>query len=407
MGFGIKTDFRTGRDIDLDKTYHNIIRPVFKKLGFLCYRADDIKHSGIIDIPMYENILKSDFVIVDISTLNPNVLYELGVRHAVRKSATLIIAEKELNYPFDLNHIIIDSYEHLGKAIDYDEVIRFRKLLREKVQELLLHPNTDSPLYSLFPTLNVPNFTQAEIKEIQKNIKEEKSVTDLVEEAEKCKSNEEYEKAISLLNGARQLLPRNEFIIQRLALVTYKSKLPDEGTALFKAETILKVLNPQKTTDPETLGLSGAINKRLYEIYEDKSYLDKSLWYYSRGFFIKQDYYNGINLAFLQNIYSTIEVDQFTSFAYYGNAIQTRKRVIEICKSIIIDSNFKSREDKHWIYLTISEAYYGINEFELAKSNFNLAMESGADKFSNVTYEEQVKKIKNLNSKFNTKWNLG
>lgn len=74
MGFGIKTDFRTGRDIDLDKTYKNIIKPVFDKLGFLCFRADDIKHSGVIDYHMYDNIIKADFVLADISTLNPNVL---------------------------------------------------------------------------------------------------------------------------------------------------------------------------------------------------------------------------------------------------------------------------------------------------------------------------------------------
>ena len=83
MGFGIKTDYRTGRNLDLDKTYFNIIKPVFEELGYLCFRADEIKHSGMIDIPMYENILKADFVVADISTLNPNAIYELGVRHAV------------------------------------------------------------------------------------------------------------------------------------------------------------------------------------------------------------------------------------------------------------------------------------------------------------------------------------
>src|SRR5688572_14057731 len=123
IGYGIKTDFATGRDINLDKTYANIIEPVFKELDFLCFRASDITHSGMIDLPMYENILKADFVIADLTTLNPNVLYELGIRHSVRKNTTLIISEKELKYPFDLSHIIIDQYEHLGKAIDFDEVI--------------------------------------------------------------------------------------------------------------------------------------------------------------------------------------------------------------------------------------------------------------------------------------------
>lgn len=406
MGFGIKTDFRTGRDIDLDKTYNNIIKPVFEELGFLCYRADDIKHSGVIDIPMYENILKSDFVVADISTLNPNVLYELGIRHAVRKSTTLIIAEKELKYPFDLNHIIIDSYEHLGKAIDYDEVMRFRVYLKEKVQYLLDNPNTDSPLYSFFPKLNVPMFTVEEIKEIKENIEEEKSATDLVEEAEKCKSNKEYEKAIALLNQARLLLPRNEFIIQRLILVKYKSKLPDEGTALFEAETILAVLNPEKTTDPETLGLAGAINKRLFEVYNDKSYLEKALWFYSRGFYIRQDYYNGINTAFLYDLSASIDSDQFASFANYGNAKSTRKKVVNICSIILSEETFKNRDDKHWVYLTLAEAYSGLNEFESSEKYYKLAIENGADSFSIDSYKEQIGKIEKANSIFKSKWNI-
>lgn len=406
MGFGIKTDFRTGRDIDLDKTYHNIIKPVFDELGFICYRADDIKHSGMIDIPMYENILKADFVLADISTLNPNAIYELGIRHAVRKSTTLIIAEKELSYPFDLNHIVIDPYEHLGKAIDYDEVMRFRAYLKEKVQALIVKPSIDSPLYSIFPNLNVPSFTEQEIEELKENLEEEKSATDLVEEAEKCKSNQEYERAISLLQEARQLLPRNEFIIQRLALTTYKSKLPDEHTALINAQDILQELTPDKTTDPETLGLSGAINKRLFEISSDKQFLEKSQWFYSRGFYIRQDYYNGINVAFLNLLNAAIESDQFTSFASYGNAMSTRKKVIEICSHIISEKTFNGRDDKHWIYLTMAEAHYGLGGFDLEQQCLSLAKENGADEFSLVSYEEQKKKIEKADNEFKTKWSI-
>src|SRR4051812_4881326 len=109
IGFGVKTDYATGREIDLDKTFKNIIEPAFTELDFVCYRASDIQHSGVIDVPMYENILKADFVVADLTTLNPNVLYELGIRHAVKKNTTIVISDKSLKYPFDLSHIIIDS----------------------------------------------------------------------------------------------------------------------------------------------------------------------------------------------------------------------------------------------------------------------------------------------------------
>ena len=133
IGYGQKPDFETGRTIDLDKTYDNLIKPVFTDLKIECFRAKDIRHTGIIDVPMYEWIYKADFVIADISTLNPNVLYELGVRHALRPNTTIVISEDQTKYPFDLNHTIITKYEHLGKDIGVSEAKRFKRELKKTI----------------------------------------------------------------------------------------------------------------------------------------------------------------------------------------------------------------------------------------------------------------------------------
>jgi hypothetical protein len=68
MGFGKKTDFETGRALDLDRTYRNIIKPAVIAAGLECIRADEIKHSGPIDVPMYEQLLNADVVVADLST---------------------------------------------------------------------------------------------------------------------------------------------------------------------------------------------------------------------------------------------------------------------------------------------------------------------------------------------------
>ena len=52
MGFGIKTDYATGRKLDLDKSYRLLIKPVVEEKGITCVRADEIRHSGAIDVPM-------------------------------------------------------------------------------------------------------------------------------------------------------------------------------------------------------------------------------------------------------------------------------------------------------------------------------------------------------------------
>jgi len=56
-------------------------------------------------------------LVADISTLNANVLYELGVRHALKPHTTTIIAEYQIVNPFEVNHISMMSYKHLGEDI--------------------------------------------------------------------------------------------------------------------------------------------------------------------------------------------------------------------------------------------------------------------------------------------------
>jgi hypothetical protein len=131
MGFGEKTDFATGRKLDLDKTYLNIIKPAATAAGYDCIRADEVLHSGVIDVPMYRMLFAADLVIADLSTANPNALFELGVRHALKPRSTIIIAESQFRNPFDVNHIVITRYVHLGVDIGYSETMRMRKELRK------------------------------------------------------------------------------------------------------------------------------------------------------------------------------------------------------------------------------------------------------------------------------------
>src|SRR3954453_3073948 len=137
MGFGIKTDYATGRTLNLDKTYKFLIRPTVQSKGLVCIRADEIRHSGDIKLRMYRELLTADLVIADLSTANPNALYELGIRHALRPHATIVISENKLPYPFDLNHMSITSYTHLGDTIDIEEAERFKEQLGATLDAVL------------------------------------------------------------------------------------------------------------------------------------------------------------------------------------------------------------------------------------------------------------------------------
>ena len=78
MGFGKKTDFEGGRTLDLDKSYRSMIKPAVEAAGLQCIRADEILHSGLIDVPMFEQLLEAEIVVADLSTSNKNALYGSG-----------------------------------------------------------------------------------------------------------------------------------------------------------------------------------------------------------------------------------------------------------------------------------------------------------------------------------------
>jgi hypothetical protein len=161
MGFGKKTDYPTGRVLDLDKSYRTIIRPAAIAAGLECKRADEIIHSGIIDVPMYQQLLMADVVVADLSTYNCNAFYELGVRHALRPYTTITIAEDKMVFPFDANHIAIRKYQHLGEGIDFEEVERMRASLKEAIEIIASKPVDDSPVYVFLKDLKPPVFTAA------------------------------------------------------------------------------------------------------------------------------------------------------------------------------------------------------------------------------------------------------
>lgn len=406
IGYGPKMDYATGRELDLDKTYDYIIKPAFEELGFLCFRASDISHSGVIDIPMYNSILKSDFVVADLSTLNANVLYELGIRHAVRKNTTIIISENELDYPFDLSHILIESYEHLGKAIDYAEVLRFKKRLQEKVELLIENPLVDSPLYSLFPNLEVPTFTAEEIEDLKENIKEEGSLSDFMSAAEDAKDKKDYPTAMDYLEKALRLNQDNVLVTQRLALVTYKAETPNKIAALKRALEYLETLNPLMSIDLETLGLSGAIYKRLFDIEKDQQFLEKAIWFYEKGFYIGSDYYNGINLAFLFNVNAMETDDKFEAIASFGNAMRVRSKVKEICEAHFKSKGWDTRDDRIWILLTMAEIEFALGHLELEKDYIAQVQQMENIDFALDSYNSQRAKLELLIAKFRSKYEI-
>jgi hypothetical protein len=94
-----ETDERTHADWLLD----GIIRPVMNDYSqFLVKRADQDARPGLIDTQVINDLLNADLVIADLSFLNPNAFYEIGIRHmAVKPIIHMQLTTEEL--PFDVS----------------------------------------------------------------------------------------------------------------------------------------------------------------------------------------------------------------------------------------------------------------------------------------------------------------
>ncbi len=394
MGFGKKMDYENSKEVDLDKIYKKVIKELFEKdlTDYELIRADEIAGSSIIDVSMYTLLMKSDLVIADITTLNPNAIYELGVRHALKPYSTIIMAEEQCRIPFDLNHSRFLVYREIGENLDDKEA----QVIREKLKEFVTaseKKEPDSPLYTFLPHISPPSLTDEEYHKIVDEAKgKSENISSLVEQAEKLKNQDQFESAIPIWDRLVDLLPNNDYVVQQLALCTYKSKAPNETLALDKALDIIKRLSPKNSLDIETLGITGAIYKRLYRLNQNFDYLDEAIYYYKKGYIIQNDYYNGENFAnclLLKTKQNNLKDEGSIYLKFESKNVQ--KEIIRI-----IESNLKAAEVNFWMYATLSVCYFCLGDDENYKKYQDEFYKSCSAEWEKKTYIDTIDELKDL-----------
>lgn len=392
MGFGKKVDFETSRTLDLDATFKTIIKPTCEELGYTCVRADEINQSGLIDSKMYKMLLEADLVIADISTSNANAIYELGVRHALRRKATILMKEEDCRFYFDLDHLSTINYKHLSEDIGYSEVIRVREKLKNIINNIdYNNEDPDSPVYSYLPNLQSPILSKQEYDTIVHEMEEDDELYfHLKSKFDEYATNSEHDKAANIISKLLKLRPDDDYFTQQLALHTYKSKIPDELMALLNASNIISQLQPDDSNNPETTGIAGAIFKRLFILTKNMDYIDKAIKYYQRGFILKKDYYNGENLANCYSLKSKATTGQ-DAFFYERLVKETRIEVLDRINILLKRDDFDERNDKLWIYATASNLHYNLNNNEESKKFEKLFLEEDPSDWEKSTFYENLK----------------
>jgi tetratricopeptide (TPR) repeat protein len=378
MGFGRKTDYESGRVLDLDATFEAIIRPAASASGLRCVRADEIMHSGVIDVRMYEMLLRADLVIADISTGNANSLYELGVRHALRPRSTIIMKEAAGRLYFDLDHTNTFTYVHLGDDIGAREAKRAQAALAGLIASVLEDNIPDSPVYTFLPTLQRPMLSAEQFESILTEAEEaQRHLSDLIKAGEQAKRSSEHQAAAAVFAEALKIKPEDPYLIQQHAFNVYKAGVPSKLSALIDARSLMARLNPDESNDPETLGITGAIHKRIWQETKDQEQLNLAIRYYRRGFEIRRDYYNGENLATCFDFRAPTQTDAVEAQYDRMSARKVREQILQFLVPVTEAQTFSERSDKQWIFAT------------LANTSFALGLELDA-----LTYETKFHEVK-------------
>jgi hypothetical protein len=441
MGFGKKTDFQTGRVLDLDKSYHAIIKPAVLAAGLECRRADEFVLAGTIDTPMYEQLLIADVVVADVSTYNCNAFYELGVRHALRPFTTITIAEDKMTIPFDVNHVTVRRYQHMGDGIDYDEVIRMRECLQSAIETIAQTPKDDSPVYTFLnglkpPVREIANAVAAasagarplssamppsvvaasdqsativnlalqshQLTQEQANCgagagtPENPTVSSLMASAQEAIDNSDFVAARAILQAVKKMAPRDSYVTQKLAMSTYKSAQPTPLEALREAVSILQELATDDSTDTETLGLWGAIHKRVWELLHNPADLDTALAAHQKAFVLKNDYWNGINLAYLYSERAALSTDPDEAEADRVMAKRARKKVLDICQPLYEANSLPTATHRYWLLATMAEAWLGLGEPIKVRQFLAEAAQQHPAKWMLDTTAEQMERLRKL-----------
>lgn len=124
----------------------SVIRPVLKPMGFEVEVAHEISEPGSITRQVIDRLLSADLVVADLTGLNPNVMYELAVRHAIRLPL-IVVAENSTRLPFDLA-----DERTLFYSNDMAGVEELSDSLRQMVRSAVDDEAPDNPIYRVADT---------------------------------------------------------------------------------------------------------------------------------------------------------------------------------------------------------------------------------------------------------------
>jgi len=334
MPFGQKPDLKSGVVVDFDQIYNKAIKPAIEECGLEALRGDEERTGGIIHGAMFARLLLAEFVVADLTLANPNVFYELGIRHAAKPFTTVPIFANVSALPFDVALVRAVGYQLKKGKLTKAAAQKLKSQLAKRLWDAISGATThDSPLFQLipkFPGIDLPDevtetfkdrIRQAEefremlssaraqplreereaLLKIRRDLGDLKTVQRslLIELMSSFRDAEAFEELVELYNSFPGPLKEYVIVKQQFALALNRRNQSDDRE---RALRILNELLKNRGPDSETLGVKGRIHKDTYKEATQAgritaaAALDDAIEAYTKGFEADpRDYYPGVN----------------------------------------------------------------------------------------------------------------
>jgi len=333
MPFGRKMD-AAGRVTDFDAVYRKLIAPAVQQAGLEPIRADEEKIGGTIHKPMFERLMLCHYAVADITGANPNVFYELGIRHALRPRSTVILFREGTVLPFDIVLVRGISY----KTDDAGEPVEAEAAIGAMVKQLAAareNPHPDSPIFQLVDIVPQPavehtktdifresvNYSKRYKERLAAAVRQGPAAVRQIADEQGLRNLNEVETGIivDLFLSLRDVKAYSAMIdlYNRMPPPLQQAKMMREqfGFALNReerfdeAEKVLKGVIAEYGPSSETNGLLGRIYKDRWEIAKEarrpvaQSLLRRAIDTYLEGFEADwRDAYPGVNAVTLMEL---------------------------------------------------------------------------------------------------------
>lgn len=311
-----------GQIIDFAAVYDRLIAPSIVAAGMTPLRADEDPQSrGVFQKSMFERLVLCEFAVGDLSSGNPNVYYELGVRHALRPYSTILLFRDGFDLPLDIAHDAALKYgvNAEGKPLRLDAT-------REKLISRLRSARDaeiDSPVYQLVTGLPVPELDHERIDSFRQHAERDEQLRQRLEDAAReglqplrtveatlgplsdlelrtamsllvaYRSASAYEDLVRVIEGLAKPLSRVELVRQQYAWALNRCGRDRQAE---RVATDLATSRPSS----ETYGLLGRIYKDRWDREASESrrrgLLGRAIEVYLKGFETDwRDPYPGLN----------------------------------------------------------------------------------------------------------------